>query len=176
MIYTGHIGTVSYREERVGIQQSAGMGFIQLKFGPRWKYISVVRAFIQSFLAVSISDIGKADKIAMAASELLENAVKYASEEETNIQVEVMPDDGERIAVTVQNTTTPESASALKTLFSEIMDGEPLEAYMKRMREAALRSDGKSQLGLARIRYETGGEMCLEVADSGRVTISLVMG
>ena len=151
-------------------------GYIELKFGPRWKYISVVRAFIQNFLAVSILENGKADKIAMAASELLENAVKYASAEETNILVQVSPNSEKRVRMTVENKTTPEAAAALKVLFDEISQGDPLEAYMKRMREAALRSDGKSQLGLARIRYETGADMNLEVSEDGRVVLTLEVG
>jgi hypothetical protein len=40
------------------------------------------------------------------------------------------------------------------------------------MREAATRSDGKSQLGLVRIRYETGGAMSLDVSGD-LVNISL---
>ncbi len=73
-------------------------GFIRLKFGPRWKYIACARSFIQNFLAISIEDKVKADKIAMAASELLENAVKYASSDTTDIYVNVDPHD-EKIIV-----------------------------------------------------------------------------
>ena len=49
-----------------------------------------MRSFIQNFLAVNASTLARADKIAMAVSELLENAVKYASGEETTVAVRVI--------------------------------------------------------------------------------------
>ena len=67
-------------------------GYIELKFGPRWKYIACARGFIQNFLAISITDKTKADRVAMAASELLENAVKYANGEDTEIRIRVSPE------------------------------------------------------------------------------------
>ena len=146
-------------------------GYIELRFGPRWKYIAVVRAFIQNFLVVSFSDDARADKIAMAASELLENAVKYANGEETRIRVALSGKSGD-IDIAVSNKATPEAAAALSAMWKSVMTGDPLEAYVARMREAATRSDGKSQLGLVRIRYETGADMNLKV-DGDDITIEL---
>ncbi len=147
-------------------------GYIKLAFGPRWKYIAVVRGFIQNFLAVSLADNAKADKIAMAASELLENAVKYASEEETKVQMALFPDGEKAMAIAVSNKATPESIAYVKKLFERVMEGDPLEAYVAMMREAAVRSDGKSQLGLVRIRYETGCKIFLDTT-SDTVTFRL---
>jgi hypothetical protein len=98
----------------------------------------------------------------MAASELLENAVKYADGEETNIAVHVTPQT-EKITVCVSNIANMESLDTLKKIYSKISQGNPLDAYVSQMKEAALRSDGKSQLGLARIRYETGGDLRLVI-------------
>jgi len=53
------------------------------------------------------------------------------------------------------------------------MDGDPLQVYIKKMQEAATRNDSKSQLGLVRIRYETGADMSLDVKGD-KVTIKLV--
>jgi hypothetical protein len=41
------------------------------------------------------------------------------------------------------------------------------------MRESATRDDGKSQLGLARIRYEANADIKLIVTPEDRVTIRL---
>jgi hypothetical protein len=131
-------------------------GYIELKFGPRWKYIAVVRAFIQNFLAVSFADDSRADKIAMAASELLENAVKYAVGEETRVKVGLSTQNGD-VDISVSNKASPEAIAGLKTVWDTVMSGDPLAAYVQMMRDAATRNDGKSQLGLVRIRYETGG-------------------
>ena len=35
------------------------IGYIEMKFGPRWKYIAVVRTFIQNFLAVNASTVAR---------------------------------------------------------------------------------------------------------------------
>ena len=155
----------------MALENPEGDGYIELKFGPRWKYIAVVRGFIQNFLAIGFSDDARADKIAMAASELLENAVKYAAGEETRIRVGLSPKTGE-VDILVSNKASPEAIAGLTAMWSDVMAGDPLEAYVRRMREAATRSDGKSQLGLVRIRYETGGAMSLDVSGD-LVTISL---
>ncbi len=146
-------------------------GYIELKFGPRWKYIAVVRSFIQNFLAVSLLETTKADQIAMAASELLENSVKYAAGEDIQIHVNFYSDN-EKIHIAVTNTATPEAIEGLKSIYNKISQGNPLDAYMSQMREAAVRKDGKSQLGLARIRYETGLEMGLDATDK---TVSITL-
>jgi hypothetical protein len=146
-------------------------GYIELSFGPRWKYIAVVRSFIQSFMAVSLQDTTRADNIAMAASELLENAVKYAAGDDIKIAVSVLTT-AENISISVSNQASTEAVETLKSLFQKIMKGDPLEAYMSQMREAAVRKDGKSQLGLARIRYETGLDMDVKVHGDS-VTVSL---
>jgi hypothetical protein len=146
-------------------------GYIELKFGPRWKYIAVVRSFIQNFLAVSLVDTTKADQIAMAASELLENAVKYAAGEDIQIEVNFYSDH-EKIHIAVTNGATPEAIEGLKAVYDKISQGDPLDAYMSQMREAAVRKDGKSQLGLARIRYETGLDMGLDATDK---TVSITL-
>jgi hypothetical protein len=155
----------------MSLEQDKGQGYIELKFGPRWKYIAVVRAFIQSFLAVSFADDGRADKIAMAASELLENAVKYAAGEETHVKVSLSSEE-KAVEISVSNRASPEAVAGLKAVWASVMTGDPLESYLRMMREAATRSDGKSQLGLVRIRYETGGVMSLRT-EGDLVTIVL---
>ncbi|MEJ2663941.1 MAG: ATP-binding protein [Spirochaetia bacterium] len=149
-------------------------GYIELKFGPRWKYIACVRGFIQNFLAISIVDQSKADKIAMAASELLENAVKYASRDDTHIVIKVSPAT-EQIKILVVNTAKEESIQTLLSIYKKISDGDPLQVYVTQMKEAALRSDGKSHLGLARIRYETGGDLNVAV-NNNEVQVSIAIG
>jgi len=108
----------------------------------------------------------------MATSELLENAVKYGASEDTHCIIQAFPDTGMIIA-SVTNQASPKGAEEVKALFSKIMSGDPLEAYISQMRESATRTDGKSQLGLARIRYETGAELGLEVTPENRVTITM---
>jgi hypothetical protein len=147
-------------------------GYIELKFGPRWKYIACVRGFIQNFLAISIVDQTKADKIALAASELLENAVKYASRDDTHILIRVSPAT-EQISIVVENSANPQSITTLREVFQKITTGDPLQVYIAQMKEAAVSNDGKSHLGLARIRYETGGDLSLTITPNNIVQLSI---
>lgn len=147
--------------------------YIQLHFSPKWRYIATTRNFIQSFLAVSLSNEEKADKLAMAASELLENAVKYSKNQETVLELEVDAETN-RIRITASNKGDAESIAAIKSIFEKASTGDPLTVYVEAMKEAAVRTDGKSQLGLVRIRYETGAELKLDVDDDQTVSISLL--
>lgn len=147
-------------------------GYIELRFGPRWKYISAVRSFIQNFLVVGLEDTQKASTIAMAVSELLENAVKYANGEDTHIRLEVKPD-GSHIALHVENSAAPENISVLKEVFDQVTNGDPFQIYIEAMKKAATRTDGKSRLGLVRIRYETGGKLKFSLLPENRVRITL---
>jgi hypothetical protein len=104
----------------------------------------------------------------------LENAVKYASGEDTHISVSVSPKT-EKISVQVVNIATPEAIENLKKVYAKIIQGNSLDAYVSQMKEAALRSDGKSQLGLSRIRYETGGDLKMEI-EKNVVKVSIDIG
>jgi len=149
-------------------------GYIEIRFGPRWKYISPARVFIQNFIAIALSDQTKADAIAMATSELLENAVKYGASEDTHCIVQAFPETGV-IQASVTNHATEQGAREVQALYDKIMSGDPLEAYIVQMREAATRTDGKSQLGLARIRYETAADVKLDVTPDHKVTITIIV-
>jgi len=149
-------------------------GYIEIRFGPRWKYISPARVFIQNFVAIALSDQAKADSIAMATSELLENAVKYGASEDTQCIVQAFPETG-IIQASVTNQASEQGAREVQALYDKIMSGDPLEAYIVQMREAATRTDGKSQLGLARIRYETGADVKLDVTSDHKVTITIIV-
>jgi len=135
-------------------------GFIEMIFGPRWTYIATVRGFLQSFLSITLADNKWADVISMAASELLENAVKYASEEGTKIQIEYKKEES-KLYLHVENFSAPENVEMLKKEIEIINDGDTQEMYLRKMQEAAIRTDGKSQLGLARIKYESNASIQL---------------
>jgi hypothetical protein len=136
---------------------------VTLRFQPRWTYISCVRRFLTSFFLIGLSDKERAEQISMAASELLENAVKYSSEESSHLNVEVIRRNGE-IDVVVENPAEPEQINVLRREFALISAAEPEQIYLKRMEEAA-KAGGQSRLGLIRIRYETGARLQLEAGE-----------
>lgn len=127
-----------------------------------WSFISSTRIFVSSFCGHSVGDPEFADKVAMATHELLENAVKYSvmSGEPVRCQVGI---DEDHVWVRIQNEAAPEHIETLQRVFEEVATGHPLEVYIERMQRSL--STDKSELGLARIRYETDAAMELKVTD-----------
>ncbi len=148
--------------------------YIELKFGPHWNYIAAARSFLQGFLSISTNDQEYSDNLAMAASELLENAVKYSEDTETFMHVSVQKP-ADQVIIVVVNQSTDERCRVLREIYEKIMKKSPLEAYVDQMKEAAVREDGKSQLGLVRIRYEVGADLKLNIDQNNKVTITLTL-
>ena len=138
--------------------------YVELRFGPRWTYISCVRKFVASFFMIGLADKSRAEQISLAASELLENAVKYASEEETSLRVSIAKSPAE-VDVCVSNAVEPHQLNVLRREFALATAGDPEKTYLKRMEEAA-KSEGTNRLGLVRIRYEAGARLHLETTET----------
>ena len=145
--------------------------YVELRFGPRWTYIACVRKFLTSFFLIGLADKERADQISMAASELLENAVKYSSESSSHLRVEVTHRGGE-VDLAVENPADPQQINILRREFALINAGKPEDVYLKRMEEAAM-AGGQGRLGLIRIRYEAGAQLRLDARDRD-VTIHAV--
>lgn len=144
------------------VRASVRKDHMELSFGPKWTYISCVRGFVANFFAIGLEDKAQAEKISLAISELLENAVKYSSGTDTIVRAEIHGKTG-TVTASVENQSTPAYIKDLKGEIDKVCSGTPEEAYMAKLLEAASRTDGKSQIGLARVRYETGATLNLSV-------------
>lgn len=144
----------------------------EITFSPKWwSYVSSTRIMVSSFCNVALANEDIADKIAMTAQELLENAVKYSADPEENVALRFTIHDEERISLEVSNHASPESIATLKDQHAEVSEGDPLMAYLQKMQRIAMDPGAEgSQLGLARIRYETGSELQLRV-EGDQVTV-----
>lgn len=144
----------------------------EITFSPKWwSYVSSTRIMVSSFCNVALANEDIADKIAMTAQELLENAVKYAADREENVALRFTIHEGERIALEVTNHASPQSIATLQEQLAEISQGDPLMAYLQKMQRIAMDPCAEgSQLGLARIRYETGNDLELRV-EGDKVTV-----
>lgn len=140
--------------------------YLEIRFGPGWNYVSTVRSFLHEFLLVTFKDQKKSDRISMALSELLENAVKYSTGNHAYIRIQIAENQGD-VRVEVMNHSNEILAAELEEVLQRINAMEPLEAYMMMMQESGAQSSG-SRLGLARIRYEARGELSSQFVD-GRV-------
>lgn len=146
--------------------------YVEMRFGPRWTYISCVRKFVASFFMIGLADKERAEQISMAASELLENAVKYASEEDSYLKISIAKGSNE-VDVCVKNMAEPAHVNTLRREFALIHAGMPEQIYLKKMEEAAM-TEGQSRLGLIRILYEAGARLKLDVKDDGEVSIHAI--
>ena len=146
--------------------------YVEMRFGPRWTYISCVRKFVASFFMIGLADKERAEQISMAAFELLENAVKYAFEEEGYLKIAIAKNTNE-VDVCVKNRAEPNHINTLRREFALIHAGEPEKIYLRKMEEAAL-TEGQSRLGLIRILYEAGARLRLDVVDGDEVSIHAI--
>ncbi|HEX2573695.1 MAG TPA: hypothetical protein VH877_29360 [Polyangia bacterium] len=143
---------------------SPSTDYIELRFGPRWTYIGCVRKFIASFFLIGLADKERAEQISVAASELLENAIKYSSGDDSSLHISIRKYDKE-VDVCVRNPAEPRQISLLRREFAMITSGNAEDIYLKRMEEAAKTAD-QSRLGLVRIIYETEARLHLEVLEN----------
>jgi hypothetical protein len=122
-----------------------------------------VRKFLSSFFLIALADRERAEQISMAASELLENAIKYSSETSDHLNVKVVRRANE-IDVMVENPAEPQQINILRREMAIVNAAEPEAIYLKRMEEAA-KTGSQSRLGLIRIRHDAGARLELDARE-----------
>lgn len=146
--------------------------YVEMRFGPRWTYISCVRKFVASFFMIGLADKERAEQISMAASEMLENAVKYASDDDSYLKISIVRQMNE-VDVCVKNKAEQHHINTLRRELALIHAGEPEHVYLSKMQEAAM-TEGQSRLGLIRILYEAQAKLRLDVNDGGEVALHAI--
>jgi hypothetical protein len=147
--------------------------YIDLQFAPHWELIDPAREFLLSFFSVALDDTTLGEQVCLAAHELMENAIKYSPNDEAKIRVEV--DGNGPITIAVENQALAEHIPQLLAEVRAIREADdPLAFYRRKMEESSSRSDGKSCLGLARIRCEAGMLLECRVDESGLVRMIAV--
>jgi hypothetical protein len=140
---------------------------LELHLDSNPRLVSVVRRFIEEALEKVIDDdqdlVGR---LSMAAHELVENGVKYASCDPTIMRITLEQRPGAaRARIAITNQASAEHVSRLRTFTSDIAKGgnlaELYDSYLRR-REP----HGESGLGLIRIRAEADMSVDLEVTGS----------
>ncbi len=142
--------------------------YFHVSFRPNFRLVSTVRRFTEEFYQRMLGDQETSERIALATHELLENAIAYASDDETGVRVELTED---TLTVRTWNRTSPERLESLKSMIDEMNQADdPAAYYQTLMSKTAYRTDG-SGLGLARIRAEADMAITYEVT-TDRVCIA----
>jgi hypothetical protein len=134
-----------------------------LLFRPSVELITVVRRFVADFYIQVIPDQDTASRLALTTHELLENAVKYSTDGEAALYVELDKAAG-TVSVRTRNRATEAQIAQVRTTFAEISAApDATVLYAALLRRSALAS-GSGGLGLARIWAES--DMVLELVIS----------
>ncbi len=149
---------------------------IELRLPFRWDSIEPARQSIAFALQARFDDPLLAEKLAMAASELLENAIKYGAPSPVDLRLQQHAD---QLCLSVENAVASESPS-VSNLMERIdyIRGCPdaQAAYVQAMTEiyrqgVAGLSSSQSTLGLLRIAAEAGCQLSYSPQSDGRVRV-----
>ncbi len=147
--------------------------YIKLQLSPAWEHVNATREYLMSVLSHTLGDAAVASQIALAAHELIENAIKYSASDKGKIRIHVEERSGS-IVVTVENDARRQDIANLVSEISAVAETkDPMGYYRSKIELAVKRTDGRACLGLARIRFES--QMAIKWTISGtRVRISAV--
>jgi hypothetical protein len=137
--------------------------FIKVNFGPFWDNIAVTRRYIDKVVHNETRAVNT-KLLSAGASELMENACKYSCYGNGYISVYINQNQ-KNLKIQVQNIATSEAIELLKKRLNTVSQGDAEETYMQMMLEAYTKEFKKSQLGLAKIRYECKADIQLEILD-----------
>jgi hypothetical protein len=144
----------------------------ELRFCPNVELVSTVRQFVSEFYARVTPDRDGVAKLALAAHELLENAVRYAASQETILTVSVTRADPTRGHISTRNAATAWNVMALKKKIEELHCVEDRESFYQSELHRSLLEGGPGGLGLPRILAEADMILSMSELEGGQVVIS----
>ncbi len=131
---------------------------LSIRFAPCTQLIVIVRRFVQAFYERVLRDNELASLLALATHELLENAVKYGTNDGAMLAISVLDNDdsGVHVDLAIRNTAHANHIAEAERLIAAINACDDTFAfYQERIKIASERTSG-SGLGLVRIAAETG--------------------
>jgi hypothetical protein len=138
-----------------------------LRLEPNWAIIDDVRKLVAMFCATTGADPERQDQFALAAHELVQNAVANATSGDIELELSLDAATGQ-VVVSVSNRARADEIALLNLRVARAAAlADPLDAYVEALREAPHARGG---IGLARIRFEAALDLSLDVRGD-RVTV-----
>lgn len=138
-----------------------------LRLEPTWVMVDHIRHLVEDFCARTFADASRQDQLALAAHELIQNAIAHTTSPEIELELD-LDRASDRVIVSVTNGARPDQIDVLRARLAQTLaHPDPLVAYVSAMREDPHSRGG---IGLARVRFEAGLDLSLEVHGE-RVTI-----
>lgn len=140
---------------------------MEIYLKPSIRFVSLARRFVYDVYTDILKDSDLAWRLGMATHELLENAVKYATDGAMTLRISTENINGaETLVLTVSNVATPANARILADAFAEMAKfDKPSEYYEMLVKRVSEREEG-SGLGLGRIYTEAAMSLSCEVKDN----------
>ena len=147
---------------------------MEITLKPSVRFISLARRFVYDAYTDILKNPDLAWRLGMATHELLENAVKYASDGAMTLRITTETHDGkDNLVLSVSNRTTPENAKTLAVAFAEMAKYDSPSDYYEMLVQRAAERDLGSGLGLGRIRMEASMTLSCQV-DNDMICIRAV--
>lgn len=136
----------------------------QLEVSMKADHLTAVRRFVADLAQSVVRDADLASRLAMAAHELLENAIKYAQNRERLVTLQLCAESDRKVHVTVRNVSSEELVAPLRERLQALADAKDPVAHYYQLISSSMQSDTGSGLGLARIRAEGNMELSCELS------------
>jgi hypothetical protein len=145
---------------RTSLDHTGADAVLFLRMQPTWVVVDDIRNFVETFCANACPEAAREEQLALAAHELVQNAIANAVTPDIELKLEMDRATG-RVSVSVSNHARADQIAVLRSrLDRHRSHRNPLEGYVAAMREDP---ESRGGIGLARIRFEAGLELSLEV-------------
>lgn len=141
-----------------------------------WSTVKRINEAVSCYTKALFADDTLADSVAMVCTELLENAVKYSTDDQDELKRVLLTIVGDELSVSVKVCNSaranPEDAESLYQTLYRIRRAESTrQAYLDRMEEVFSGLSSGSGLGLVRIAYEGGCDLDCELKEDGSLEV-----
>jgi two-component sensor histidine kinase len=134
----------------------------ELAFSPGSDLVSSVRRFITDFYDRVFADPDLSSRLGMASHELLENAVKYSTDQNSRIAIQISEGKDQRsLIIKTWNRTTPEHLRTVQSILKRINEASSPKAFYRELILSTADDDTGESAGLGLARIVGEGDMTL---------------